>query len=536
MTNRRRNLFILLFVAGLVLVSLVVIATKPTVLGLDLKGGTELVYQARPTPQNPTVDQSDLDRSIEIIRQRTDSLGVAEPEISRLGNDSIRVGLPNVQNADRAIAQVGQTAQLYFYDWEKNVVGNPDVAKANQADQGFNRQYDAVVFASKRQPECVNNECTTNGPTYYLFNSRTKELAAGPATKRSDLFLNQDALPPKGEREIVAVPQGTVVVLGDKTSPDSPDQYFVLKDQPALNGNEIKDPKQDYDPNTNEPIVTFNFTDSGRQAFADVTRRIAERGRASAPPGITNSQQAAAYSDSFAVILDGEVKSRAIINFVDNPTGIDGRTGAQISGIGDVQTAQDLARFIQIGALPVDLQLISQSTVSATLGQQALKQGLRAGIAGLILVLLFLVLYYRFLGVVASMGLLIYAVFFFALVKLIPITMTLPGIAGPDPDHRGGGRRQHRHLRANQGGGEGRQIDPLGDRHRLPQGDRDDHRRQRDHPDHGLHPLRAGDRRRQGIRLHPGRRHDRLAVHGGGLHPGLPGGLRALQVPAFAAR
>ena len=80
-------------------------------------------------------------------------------------------------------------------------------------------------------------------------------------------------------------------------------------------------------------------------------------------------------------MLDNEIVSRPIINFVDNPAGIDGRTGAQIEGAGDIQEAQDLAEFLKIGALPIELKLISQSTVSATLGEEALDQGLKAGIA-----------------------------------------------------------------------------------------------------------------------------------------------------------
>ena len=102
MGSRRRNLFILLLVVAMVMASLAVIATKKTVLGLDLRGGTELVYEARPTPQNPEIDDQDLDRAIDIIRERTDTLGVSEPEISRVGTDSIRVGLPDVANAERA--------------------------------------------------------------------------------------------------------------------------------------------------------------------------------------------------------------------------------------------------------------------------------------------------------------------------------------------------------------------------------------------------------------------------------------------------
>src|SRR2546425_10575059 len=102
MARRRRNLFILLFVLGLTAASAVVIATKPTVLGLDLRGGTQLVYQARPTPQTPQVTPDAINRAIDIIRTRTDKFGVSEPEISRLGADGIQVGLPNVQNAQQA--------------------------------------------------------------------------------------------------------------------------------------------------------------------------------------------------------------------------------------------------------------------------------------------------------------------------------------------------------------------------------------------------------------------------------------------------
>src|SRR5215216_4801141 len=125
MGSRRRNLFIVLLVLALLTASAIVIATKPTVLGLDLKGGTQLVYEARPTPQTPDVNADAIDRAINIIRTRTDKFGVSEPEISRVGKTGIQVGLPNVQNAEQAIAQVGKTAQLYFYDLEANIIPPP---------------------------------------------------------------------------------------------------------------------------------------------------------------------------------------------------------------------------------------------------------------------------------------------------------------------------------------------------------------------------------------------------------------------------
>src|SRR5271166_6688538 len=122
MTDRRRNTLVLLIVAGLVAASLVVIATKPTRLGLDLKGGVELVYQGKPTAQSK-VDAESLERAINIMRKRVDQLGVAQPEIQRSGEDEIDVALPDVNNAARAQDEVGKTAQLYFYDWEPNVIG-----------------------------------------------------------------------------------------------------------------------------------------------------------------------------------------------------------------------------------------------------------------------------------------------------------------------------------------------------------------------------------------------------------------------------
>src|ERR671926_257844 len=154
MTNRNRNLSII----GLVLVLLAgaafVIATKPTKLGLDLKGDIELVYQGQPTPQVPVVTQQALDDALETIRKRTDALGVAEPEIQRSGRDQISIGLPAVSNAERAIQQVGSTAQLQFYDWEPNVLGRgPDVPYA-----GSKALYDAAEFAAKQKPKAEKTD------------------------------------------------------------------------------------------------------------------------------------------------------------------------------------------------------------------------------------------------------------------------------------------------------------------------------------------------------------------------------------------
>src|ERR671910_202899 len=120
MSSRRRNLFVILLMLGFMVGSVAIIITKETKLGLDLKGGVELVYQGEPTPQSKVTPEA-IDRAIDIIRERVDRLGVAEPEIQRLGSDQISVGLPGVKNLERAKKQVGKTAQLLLYDWERNV-------------------------------------------------------------------------------------------------------------------------------------------------------------------------------------------------------------------------------------------------------------------------------------------------------------------------------------------------------------------------------------------------------------------------------
>jgi SecD/SecF fusion protein len=468
MGNRRRYLFVLLFVLGLVVASLLVIANTSTKLGLDLKGGVELVYQGQPTGQVKEVTGEDIERSIEIIRERIDELGVSEPEVARLGTDQITVSLPDVTNAQRAIDQVGTTAQLFFYDWEPNLIGperaiggrpgqQPPPGPLKQSEERWKEAgrnttsaeskqlifagaypdaYGAAKLASEQETVENCENCSIAKPRYYLFEKKAPhELIAGPELARKDLYVSPTGEKRSHDGTVLVVPTGTIVVSEypsdetgkiDKTAKPG---WYALKDDPALSGTDITDPKQEFG-EFNEPNVSFGFTDDGRDAFQEVTRQIAQRGQASAI-GPVAGEEAAALSGHFAVVLDNEVKTRPIIDFSQNPDGIDGRQGAQISGgFSSPTEAQDLATILQIGALPINLKLISQTQVSATLGSEALDAGIKAGVIGLLLAMLFLIGYYRFLGLIASIALVAYGVIFFALINLIPITMTLPGIAG----------------------------------------------------------------------------------------------------------
>src|SRR3954453_6529896 len=123
MTDRRRNLFVLAIVAFLLVMSLMLIVpgapfAKKTQLGLDLRGGVELIYQAEPTPRVPKGTPQAVSDAINTIPKRATTLGVSEAEVQQQGRDQIDVGLPGVKTAARAESQVRTTAQLQFYDWE----------------------------------------------------------------------------------------------------------------------------------------------------------------------------------------------------------------------------------------------------------------------------------------------------------------------------------------------------------------------------------------------------------------------------------
>src|SRR3954470_17930781 len=175
MTDRRRNLIVLAIVGGLLLLALLTILPggpleKKTQLGLDLRGGVELIYQAEPTPQVPKVTPQAVTDAINTIRKRTNALGVSESEVQQEGRDTIVVGLPGVKNAARAEQQVGTTAQLQFYDWEPNIIG-PDGKELGEpaidyspADTPSPDLLGAVKRAAKAKPLAEPNDIPATGP------------------------------------------------------------------------------------------------------------------------------------------------------------------------------------------------------------------------------------------------------------------------------------------------------------------------------------------------------------------------------------
>ncbi len=462
LASRRNHLTLIgLLLAALVGVALLAFPGSPIHhelrKGLDLQGGLEVVLEARPE-RGHELTREDLDRSVSIMRERVDKLGVSEPEIRKQGSNQIVIQLPAVHDVNEAASIIGQTAQLELYDLETSLV--PPSVGVSQNPIAFTSLYSLLTRVQSSQDGLPAQ--------YWLFNSRTKRLVAGPTETLRQLknsatvralkpLKTAPATTPKGKgttapakgltttpgfpngyqllttpskRVVITCAAGTSVVcpgLPDYPLPGVTYYYLFEHDLnadppvPQMTGDMLKldGTRQDFDTQSGQPIVTMQFTGAGNKRFHEITRDEAIRGRALGQP------------QHFAIVLDNEIRSFPQIDYSLYPDGIDPRGGgAQITGLASLKEAKNLALVLQTGALPVKFVTVERSDVSATLGQDSLRQARNAAIVGLLLVVIFLLAVYRFLGVVAVLGLGVYAALMYGAILLFGVTLTLPGFAG----------------------------------------------------------------------------------------------------------
>ena len=457
MSDRKKYLILLaLIVVAVAAVVAMIVPSSPihkkATLGLDLQGGLEVVMQAVPPP-NRKLQKSDLDRSVEIMRNRVDKLGVSEPEIRKQGADQIVIQLAGVHNKAQAAQLIGKTAQLEFYDLESDLTG------PSRSANGLPIPTDSLYTLLSR----VQSQADEKGAReYYLFDPKTQKLLAGPTADRDALLKTKAAKTlgitaeslksAKGKAakyRILGVPKDTIVAscgIGEVVCPGvnvaQPKQnyWYLFKYDPDGTNNNPEDPENpvpemtgadlklsgtraDVDPQQGA-IVLMQFTKDGARIFQDITKKEAAYGRLQS--GIAGNK----VEGHFAIVLDREIKSWPSIDWEQYPNGIEGSNGAQITGLDGFGEAKNLALVLQTGALPVNFHQIERTDVSATLGKDSLQEAKKAAIAGLILVAIFLLLIYRFLGLIAVIGLGIYAVLVYAAILLFNVTLTLPGFAG----------------------------------------------------------------------------------------------------------
>ncbi|MEA2437747.1 MAG: SecD/SecF fusion protein [Thermoleophilaceae bacterium] len=318
-----------------------------------------VIYRARGR-DGAAVTPTTLDATVKALCDRARAAGATGVAVRRIGAGQIEIGGPKPPSG-----ALGAPARLVFYDWEPNLL---PAAQSRPTVSLFK----AVQIASRQKPraEAVDlpsdraNDAT--GRKYYVFGPDRKPLGSAPnaadafyasCPEIAAAFHGPGTCGASRGSTVVEVPRG-IVVLKDESRP--PQQagigYWILEDDAELTGADIKDPQQQFDPQTNEPIVIFDFTGKGRMAFARTTRREALRGaRIPRPPGtpIVDTFQ------KFAIALDNQLVSLATIDYQQNPQGIPGDTGAQLNGLGDIQQTQELARNLGSRPLPLDLVRVS---------------------------------------------------------------------------------------------------------------------------------------------------------------------------------
>ena len=441
MSDPRKYLLLL----GLILVGVAAVAYmavpgspghKSAKQGLDLQGGLEVVLKAIP-PKNQNVDPARMSIAQNIMRNRVDKLGVSEPEVRKQGADQIVIQLAGVHDPRAAAALIGKTAQLEFYDLEADLTG-PSTSVSGQPNPEPN-----IYSLLSGQQALVKDKGASE---WYLFDKKTKKLIAGPAVSRDALFNTKPAKKRKittvdtatGKKQTYAVfgvPKGTVVVScgtdasicpGGTGAPTTTSWYLFKYDPenkekavPELTGADLKlsGTRADLDPSQG-PVVLMDFTGAGSKKFQAITKGLYQRG------GLRQAPQ------HFAIVLDRQIKSWPQIDYTDGSlaNGISGN--AQITGIGSFGEAKNLALVLQTGSLPYKFTTLESTNVSATLGKDSLREAKRAAIGGLIAVIIFLLVVYRFMGIIAVLGLGIYAILMYGAILLLNVTLTLPGFAG----------------------------------------------------------------------------------------------------------
>jgi SecD/SecF fusion protein len=433
---------------------------KPT-LGLDLQGGLEVVLRAVPTSNNKAdqITPAGMQTAQQIMTSRVNKLGVSSPNVAVQGGNQIVIQLAGVHDPAQAAKIIGTTGQLQMFDFETSLA--PPSVTGNLQPAPLPSLYSLLTpvqkEASKGSPE-----------SYYLFDNVEKTTTAkvkgkevkktvtshpvlqGPAPNLNQLLLPYKDGKQPANTQILKVPAerqpvwctgvGNCPGAGQNGISKDGKYWYLFKLPPALTGKDIVESgiTTDVDPNSGLPIVTLNFTGHGGKVFQDITKAEYDRGRINAgqagqlnPTGPNASSVINQYAGHNAIVLDGQLKSTPYIDYTQSSLslGIAPGNGAEITTATSAQ-ANNLAFVLQSGSLPYTFKQLAQTKVSATLGKSSLHQAILAAIAGLIIVAIFLLVLYRFLGLVAVFGLAIYALLYYAAILLFNVTLTLPGFAG----------------------------------------------------------------------------------------------------------
>jgi SecD/SecF fusion protein len=396
-----------------------------------------------------------------IMESRVNKIGVASPNVAVQGGNEIVIQLAGVHDPAKAAQIVGKTGNLQLFDFETSLA-SPTVT-GNQQPAPFPSLYKLLTNvkqeANKGTPEFYYLFKTIQKPYKTKVNGKTvtktktfHEIVQGPTGSLKQLLLPYKNGKQPSDTEVLTVPQNRQAIFcevkngcpgaGTNGQSQNGKYWYLFKyypkrpgGPPQLTGKDLVESgiSADVDPNTGQPIVTLQFTGHGSNEFKKITEAEYNRGRINAGQAgqLTSKDQntIATYAGHNAIVLDGQLVETPFIDYTD-PTLSQGIVGnAQITEP-NTSAAQQTALVLQSGSLPYTFQQIESTSVSATLGKSSLHQAILAAAAGLLIVALFLLILYRFLGLVAVAGLAIYGLLYYAAILLFNVTLTLPGFAG----------------------------------------------------------------------------------------------------------
>jgi protein-export membrane protein SecD len=372
--------------------SLAELRKKAVHLGLDLQGGMHLVLEVDRSRLGPAEAKDAPERAMEIIRNRIDQFGVAEPLVQREGEDRIVIQLPGLTDRQRAIDLIGKTALL-----ELKLVRTPEEVK------GIFAKLDGA-FAARGIGTTGADSSLKRSP----LTSHFLALESSAFVRRDDQEAVEKLLATPGVDSLV--PSDSQLLWGQ------PDQSFqgvtgrslyVVKREPEMTGGSIASAVAQVGLDQTNPGawgVSMKLTPKGQVDFARVTGNNVGR--------------------QLGIVLDGQVSSAPNIH-ERIPSG-----SASITGNFDVQSAKDLAIVLRAGALPAPVHIIEERSVGPSLGSDSIREGLTAGLIGTAMVVVFMALYYSLSGLIAIVAMVLNIFYLFACMAGLGATLTLPGIAG----------------------------------------------------------------------------------------------------------
>ncbi|RUM87738.1 MAG: protein translocase subunit SecD [Thermovibrio sp.] len=345
----------------------------------DVKvNGKEILLTLKPSYKSKEIDRL-VEQALETIRNRVDQLGVAEPVIVRNGRDRIIVELPGVKNPERAKKVIGKVANLEF----KEVV---DTARSPE---------ELITKLGGTIPEgtAIAVKPSPTGPKFYeIKEGKERELPFKSLEKLVKAFGGKV---PEDEQILIQE-------IKDKRGRVVGYNFFIVKREPILTGAYLKDAYPSRDEN-GMPAVSFVLKPEGARIFENYTaKHIGTR---------------------LAIVLDNKVQSAPVIRSQIGARG-------QITGQFSYQEARDLSIVLRAGALPAPVKIVEETTVGPSLGKESVEKGIKAGVAGILIVMLFMLIYYKVAGLAADLALLMNVVLLWAMMVLLGATLTLPGIAG----------------------------------------------------------------------------------------------------------